>query len=53
MKVCQKEQVGIEFEPLTEEATKKSIYTVLISGGNQNPVTIIIKKYQYGDAVVK
>ena len=27
--------------------------TVLISGGNQNPVTIVIRKYQYGDSVAK
>lgn len=29
------------------------IFTVLISGGIVNPVTIIIRKYQYGDAVAK
>lgn len=29
------------------------IVTVLISGGSQNPVTIIIRKYVYGDAVAK
>lgn len=29
------------------------ILTVLISGGNHNPVTIVIRKYQYGDAVAK
>ena len=27
--------------------------TVLISGGNQNPVTMIIRNYQYGDSVAK
>ena len=27
--------------------------SVLISGGNQNPVTIVIRKYQYGDSVAK
>ena len=31
---------------------KKNI-TVLISGGNQNPVTIVVRKYQYGDSVAK
>jgi hypothetical protein len=36
-----------------EEEEKLSILTVLISGGNQNPVTIIIRKYQYGDSVAK
>lgn len=29
------------------------ILSVLISGGNQNPVTIVIRKYQYGDSVAK
>ncbi len=29
------------------------ILTILISGGSQNPVTIIIRKYQYGDSVAK
>jgi len=32
---------------------KHKIFTVLISGGNLDPVTIIIRKYQYGDAVAK
>lgn len=34
------------------ESSAKNL-TVLISGGNQNPVTIVIRKYQYGDAVAK
>ena len=29
------------------------IFTVLISGGSLDPVTIIIRKYQYGDSVAK
>jgi hypothetical protein len=27
--------------------------TVLISGGSTNPVTIVARKYQYGDSVAK
>lgn len=34
-------------------AEQYKILTVLISGGNQNPVTIVIRKYQYGDSVAK
>ena len=30
-----------------------NMFTVLISGGSQNPVTIVIRKYQYGDSVAK
>lgn len=29
------------------------LITVLISGGNNNPVTIVIRPYQYGDSVAK
>ena len=29
------------------------LLTVLISGGNNDPITLIIRKYQYGDAVAK
>jgi hypothetical protein len=31
----------------------QKIITVLISGGSQNPVTIVVRKYQYGDSVAK
>ena len=34
-------------------AESSQILTVLISGGSQNPVTIILRKYQYGDSVAK
>lgn len=36
----------------TEQEQYKML-SVLISGGNQNPVTIVIRKYQYGDSVAK
>ena len=36
-----------------EELPKKKILTILISGGSQNPVTIVVRKYQYGDSVAK
>lgn len=35
------------------ETIAHKIFTVLISGGNLDPVTIIIRKYQHGDAVAK
>jgi hypothetical protein len=31
----------------------KKILTILISGGSSNPVTIVVRKYQYGDSVAK
>ena len=38
------------------ESTREEGYqllTVLISGGSNDPVRLIIRKYQYGDAVAK
>ena len=35
------------------ETLTHKIFTVLISGGSLDPVTIIIRKYQYGDSVAK
>jgi vacuolar protein sorting-associated protein 13A/C len=32
---------------------KNTLLTVLISGGSSNPVTIVVRKYQYGDSVAK
>ncbi|CAF0714006.1 unnamed protein product [Brachionus calyciflorus] len=36
-----------------ESITPNNILTVLISGGSTNPVTIVVRKYQYGDSVAK
>lgn len=36
-----------------EQSDQYKMLSVLISGGNQNPVTIVIRKYQYGDSVAK
>lgn len=43
----------IDDETTDVNESKKKLFTVLISGGSKNPVTIIIRKYQYGDAVSK
>jgi vacuolar protein sorting-associated protein 13A/C len=36
-----------------EETNRNTILTILISGGSSNPVTIVVRKYQYGDSVAK
>jgi hypothetical protein len=36
-----------------DNQSEDKFLTVLISGGNNDPVTLIIRKYQYGDAVAK
>ena len=36
-----------------EETARKTILTILISGGSSNPVTIVVRRYQYGDSVAK
>ena len=39
--------------PMNNNPEIHKIITVLISGGSQNPVTIVVRKYQYGDSVAK
>ena len=42
-----------ESENRAQAEIVESYITVLISGGNNDPATLIIRKYQYGDAVAK
>jgi hypothetical protein len=51
--VIRAEGVKTESRTTTSESEADEFYTVLISGGSINPVTLIIRKYQYGDAVAK